>query len=74
MYAVSYYSSHPTLYLPYNRRHQLDLEDNEEDADDDLEDALVLYEDDADEIGETSHIDAAVDDDLVEALESSTIE
>ncbi len=33
----------------------------------------MLYEDDADEIGETSHIDAAVDD-LVEALESSTIE
>jgi len=32
----------------------------------------VLYEDDADEIGETSHIDAV--DDLVEALESSTIE
>jgi len=48
-----------------------DLEDNEEDADDDLEDALTLYEDDADELGE-SRLDAV--DDLAAALESANIE
>jgi len=48
----------------------VDLEDNDEDGDDDLEDALALYEDEIDELGDSKLIEV---DELVAAMQSTTI-